>query len=640
MWKLYQKMKKSKLGNGKAGMIILSVFATIWFLFRVIPKPSRATYPCMRAAAPVMSGLVIYLLSVIGGNVAYARFKQNWLKSNYSLSFVFLVLFLGSAFVFFAYSPNFSFSNTKKTYAFTDEVNTPIGTAIGYYPGRVVWVYDPDATDETCNNVKGDYWYQNTDKAVVQKMMNDAILNLTDAETIQDGWDKLFRDFNIRHDKGKTGYKPGEKIVIKINTTNTSETQYEYGARMDATPEVLLAVLSQLIGNVGVKQEDIVVGDPYRFFANPLWNLCHSAFPDVHYIDGYGKNGREQTRVSDVEALVFSDKIYKSRLPEDYMDAAYLINIPCMKSHSSAGISLTAKNHQGSVLASDQDANSQSASHLHYDYPDSDHDAMNQYRHLVDYMGHEKLGGNTVLFIVDAIWSGTDWNGAVEKWGMAPFNGDYTSSLFLSQDGVAIESVCYDFLYNEYLLNDHYNAYGSLADYPLWPAALDYIHQAASSAYWPKDIQYDPEDDGTIIGSLGVTEHWNNATSKQYSVNLSGSVGGIQLISVPASLVAGVRVNYDPVPVHFSGTSAEAINKAVFKVYPNPFTDHLTLEIPASARQSILVEIYNSTSVCVFSQRVVCQKVIRIDGLENLKNGLYILKIQAGNELYRKTISK
>lgn len=638
--KVYDWLKKSRLSSYKIGFILISVIGTIWFLVRVIPKPTRATYPCMRAVAPFMSAFVIYLLSIGGASAAWIKFKQQWVKSNYLYSFGFLVLFFSAVVLFFANNPEFSFSNTKKSYTTTFKINTPIGTAIGYYPGRVVWAYNPDATDETCKNVNGDYWYQNTDKAVVQKMMDDAILSLTDSENNKEGWDKIFRNFNVRHGKGKTGYQPGEKIVIKINTTNTSETQYEYGARMDATPEVLLAVLNQLINDVGVAQEDIVAGDPYRVFANPLWNLCHAAFPGVRYIDGYGKNGREQTRVSDTESLVFSDKEFKSRLPEDYMDAAYMINIPCMKSHGSAGISLTAKNHQGSILGSEQKANSQSASHMHYDFPDADHEAMNQYRHLVDYMGHEKLGGNTVLFIVDAIWSGTDWNGAVEKWGMAPFNGDYTSSLFLSQDGVAIESVCYDFLYNEYLSTDHYNAYNSQADYPLWPAAGDFILQAASSDYWPDDIQYDPEDDGTIIGSLGVTEHWNNTTLKQYSVNLSGEVGGIQLVSVPATLVDGAKVNYDPKPLHFGGTSAESINKMRLRVYPNPFTDHLSIELPVSSGQNVLAEIYNSASVCVYSNRINAGGVLRIDGLAKLKNGIYILKIQTGKEIYTTTISK
>jgi len=39
--------------------IVISVLATIWFLIRVIPKPSRAAYPCMQVVAPVMSGFVI-----------------------------------------------------------------------------------------------------------------------------------------------------------------------------------------------------------------------------------------------------------------------------------------------------------------------------------------------------------------------------------------------------------------------------------------------------------------------------------------------------------------------------------------------------------------------------------------------------
>lgn len=640
MREFYFKLKERKWRSPKTGFIIISIAATIWFLFRVIPKPTRATYPCMRAAAPFMSGLVIYLLSLGGGSAAYIHFKKNWIRSNYLISFGFLTLFMCSIFLFIGYNSNFSFSNTKKTVAFTGQANTPIGTPIGYFPGRVVWAYNPDATNENCKNVKNDYWFQNTNKDVVQKMMDDAILNLTDSKTTSEGWDKLFRNFNIRHNKGKTGYQSGEKIVIKINTTNTSDTQYEYGARMDATPEVLYAVLKQLITDVGVSQEDIVAGDPYRIFANPLWDLCHTAFPNVHYIDGYGKNGREQTKISSTESLVFSDNEYKSRLPLDYMDAAYMINMPCMKSHGSAGISLTAKNHQGSVLGSDQKANSQSASHLHYCFPDADHDAMNQYRHLVDYMGHEKLGGNTILFVVDAIWSGTDWSGAVEKWGMPPFNNDFTSSLFLSQDGVAIESVCYDFLYREYSEFDHYNTGNVNCNFPLWPAARDYIQQAASSTYWPTNIQYDPEGDGTKMESLGVTEHWSDASMKQYSVNLSGEIGGIQLISVPAGLVVTETVKYDPKPLHFVDTSVELSKDVKLRVYPNPFTDRFSVELPAPANQKVFVEIYDSASKTVYSDQLSSANIISINGLSNLKSGFYFLKISAGSKLYTATISK
>jgi len=640
MKKLYYRLKDSKLSSSKIGFIIISIVATLWFLIRVLPKPSRANYPCMRAAAPFMSGLVVYLISLFGGRFAFLRFKKSWSNANYKVAIGFLFLSLSTFIFFLGYNSNLTFALNKNSVKVSDPANTPIGTAIGYYPGRVVWAHDSNATNQNMKNIAGDYWFQNTKVDVVNKMLDDAVMSLTNSTKVNESWDKLFRDFNIRHEKGKIGYQPGEKIVIKINTTNTSETQYNYGARMDATPEVLYAVLRQLIVEVGVKEEDIYAGDPYRCFANPLWNLCHTAFPNVHYIDGYGKFGREQTKISDVESLVFSDKQFKSRLPQAYMDAAYMINIPTMKSHSSGGISLTAKNHQGSVLASDQTADSQSASFLHYDFPDNDHDTMGRYRHLVDYMGHEKLGGNTVLFLVDAIWSGTDWSGAVEKWGMAPFNNGYTSSLFLSQDGVAIESVCYDFLYSEYSKYTHRNTGNVVCDFPLWPAVQDYILQAASSAYWPKGIQYDPEDDGTILKSLGVHEHWNNETDKEYSDNLTGISGGIHLVSVPSSLVQTKAVDYDPIPSHFDNTSIPTIEKSKLRIYPNPFKESFSVNLPKENNQLVKVEIYDRAAKCVYSNQFDASDILKVDNLDRLTSGIYIVKIIANHKTYTATVSK
>ena len=68
---LYFKEKIEKEEFSSRGMRIflfwgLGLFSTIWFLVRVIPKPSRANYPCMQTAAPLMSAFVMYLLSFTG----------------------------------------------------------------------------------------------------------------------------------------------------------------------------------------------------------------------------------------------------------------------------------------------------------------------------------------------------------------------------------------------------------------------------------------------------------------------------------------------------------------------------------------------------------------------------------------------
>ena len=54
----------------------LGLFSTIWFLVRVIPKPSRASYPCMQTAAPLMSAFVMYLLSFTGVWVSLRQLRE------------------------------------------------------------------------------------------------------------------------------------------------------------------------------------------------------------------------------------------------------------------------------------------------------------------------------------------------------------------------------------------------------------------------------------------------------------------------------------------------------------------------------------------------------------------------------------
>jgi hypothetical protein len=146
------------------------------------------------------------------------------------------------------------------------------------------------------------------------------------------------------------------------------------------------------------------------------------------------------------------------------------------------------------------------------------------YRVQVDLMGHKWLGDKNLFYLMDALYAGPESVDPPTKWKMAPFNNDWTSSLFLSQDPVAIESVGYDFLRSEYTQDTPYS-------WVQMQGVDDYLHQAADRAAWPPGIVYDPENDGTPIGSLGVHEHWNNAQDKKYSRNL-GTGTGIELVRV------------------------------------------------------------------------------------------------------------
>lgn len=616
----YKRLRSWRIPS-RIAFIVVGLLSTIWFLIRVIPKPSRATYPCIRTTAPFMSAFVIYLLSISASVFAFRRFRARIISSRYISAVGFFIVAVFSVFISGMVN-NRSANAIQLVEKSSFTANDPMGIAKGIHPGRVVWVWDPDATDETCTNTSGDYWFDNTDGGVVENMLSYGIMSLAGESTLSDAWDALFRHFNSNHEKGDVGYTAGEKIFVKINITNSccsvndsyvKTTDFE---RMDATPELALALLKQLIEVVGVEQSDIYFGDPFRKFQNLYWNTCHPVYPDVNYCDGHGNLDRYKITPTSEDLMKFSDGKLDYRIPQEYVDAAYFINMPCLKSHDSGGITLSAKNHQGSILQDGAIPKDQYAIDMHYALPD--HDASeggsHRYRHLVDYIGHEHLGGKTVLAIIDGIWAGKSWEGWVEKWQMTPFNNDYPSSLILSQDLVAIESVGFDFLLEEYENKD------ASEQYPYMAGTADYIFQAADPANWPEGISYDPEGDGTLLGSLGVYEHWNNATDKQYSRNL-GTGDGIELVQE-------LQPQYNTIKQ----------NKQVFTgnvhSYPNPASDQIFLEYYLSSPGITSIDVFSINGMKIENLRtqdefIGSQQLVW--NVNHLTPGSYIFRITHKN---------
>lgn len=589
--------KTFKRNSGLFLFLFTGIVSTIWFLVRVIPKPSRATYPCMRAAAPFMSGFVIYLTGITGAFLGFRKVKEYYRKSSYKMAALFSVMALVAVFMtVIAYTPHLKAVSIKT--AVPEAPNTPMGTPKGYWPGRVAWVMDKNATSD----YESDTWYTYTDLNTVRQMLANGIRNYADTANTAIAWDCLFKYFNKNHNKKWVGYKSGEKIVVKLNHTNLGSGGHQFDTRMDATPEMVYALLEELIDTVGVAQTDITIGDPYRGFPDPTYTMCHDKYPSVHYIEGKASEGREEPLLSAGDVFFTSDTTehaFQSRLPQVYLDASYMINMPCFKSHGSAGITLCAKNHQGSVIGPHQTSENQSMGpYLHYDLPGEGDTTitrqMGVYRHLVDFMGHSKLGGNTLIYIVDGIWGGRDWQGWIDKFGMAPFGDDYPNSIFISQDAVAIESVVFDFMYNEYAnFPDAHLDNGDVTGFPLMGGVQDYIHQAADPKNWPKGIQYDPDhaDHSQPIKSLGVHEHWNDAVKKQYSVNLTGNKGGIELVTFPSSLVNSVPLNYTHEEAIETGIK-EHIGQHGFKLSPNPATNYVTVSYTLDQYSKVVVDLY------------------------------------------------
>ncbi len=528
--------------------LVAGLLSLIWFLVRVIPKPSRASYPCMRVAAPFASSFVVWILGLAGSVIAFRKARERIRESRFVLAAACLCVgvLAASLALLGARIPSASAWLTSVVSSTEpDASNDPIGVANGLNPGRVVWVYDPDATNWEGPGAGDGHWWEpgHTDQAVVDSMISRSIRWLAGKPTEGLAWEALFRHFNRVHSKGNAGYASGEKIAIKINLTTVNiingsvdPDTYEkigYLNGADTSSQMVLALLRQLVNVVGVAQADIAVGDTLACFPNQWHDYLAVEFPDVRYFDYIGDFGRTRVEHSEVPLYFSTPDATGAKtdyLPVSFADADYVINFAVLKGHSS-GVTLCGKNPYGSLIRNPmgwERGVREDYYDLHLSLPNEMWSpGRGHYRAIVDLMGHEDLGGKTVLYLLDGLYGGYYAEGTPYKWNTSPFNGDWPSSLFVSQDPVAIDSVAYDFLLEEW---PDVVSGGAGAPDSLLGGAQDYIHEAALAYDPPSGTFYDPEGDGTRLASLGVHEHWNNSTDKQYTRNL-GTGSGIELIT-------------------------------------------------------------------------------------------------------------
>ncbi len=396
----------------------------------------------------------------------------------------------------------------------------PYGTGIGAMPGRVVWAYDPDSVDWDGNG----YWWESRhfDESIILSMVNDSIASLGGKDTARDGWAALFTANNSARGRND-GYVAGEKIAIKANINGSAvydddtsgETKMSY-----TNPMLLKALLSSLVKEAGVAPGDITVYDVSRLFPDYMAEMCtEGELKGVRFVN-------RDTGVADESAPIvwshsFSGKV--NYLPTCVTEATYMINLANLKGHS-YGITLCGKNHFGSFINGNTMRPPEGAN-LHQWLTRNE---MGIYSPLVDLMANADLGDKTVLYMLDALIcapsEGASITGDNSRWQQAPFNGDYTSSVFVSQDPVAIDSVGADFLMNEPTVTDNNGALRGD------PTVENYLHESGLVGNAPSGTIY-TDSQGHTVTNLGVHEHWSSSTEKLYSRNL-GKSEGIELIQI------------------------------------------------------------------------------------------------------------
>ena len=450
-------------------------------------------------------------------------------------------------------SKNISAAEIATRYGFEPkERNVPLGIGRGIFPGRVVWAHDPKAAHWSGHiESTTDQWWMDasTDQKRVDAMLSATLRQLTGAPTDDAAWKKIFDYYNHRvRNLENRGYQPGEIVAVKVNLNNSSAEGP--GNVVNVSPQVALAMVRQLVNHAHVAPAYIVVYDAQRNIYPGLLTKIWTEFKDVRFVQhdapdpalqrnsSYGgTHGLEQAHW--VEGVSYSANTYQDAklIPQQVKDATYLVNLALVKAHSypyaaaeggdegQTGITMTGKNHFGSIKGTPE---------LHFAINTNQGATAHAYSPIVDLAASPNLGAKTILYVLDGLYCARRHQSYPVHFPNAPFNNrvepyantDWPSSILASLDGVALDSVGLDILLSQTKNNLDANNHPRIM---IRENADDYLQEEALADHAPSGTAY--RQNGAPVSSLGVTEHWDNDLSRQYSRNKDSKAGkGIELI--------------------------------------------------------------------------------------------------------------
>jgi hypothetical protein len=329
---------------------------------------------------------------------------------------------------------------------------------------RVVHTYSPRAA--TWDFSTG-WWGDYVDQGLVTEMVTRGLLELTGQSSLADAWKALIPN-----------YVSGERVAIKVNFNNTRFVT-DGDNQIDACIEPVNAVIAGLI-EIGVAQSDICVYDAIR--AIPARFAAGCDYPGVHFSGDSSSNpqGFSSTEKVAFETPSGGPALADQRISNVLANADYLINMPIMKKHCCAWVSLSFKNHFGSIA---------DCADLHgYTFP-YEEEYTSTYSPLVDIYRNPHFGAKTVLTIGDGLYGSRESQDSVPApW--TTFDNASPRSLFFSLDPVAIDSVMYDFLQAEAGVQNHGDDYLALAANAVLGVFEHRAPGATSREEWYSQIDY------------------------------------------------------------------------------------------------------------------------------------------------------
>ncbi len=297
----------------------------------------------------------------------------------------------------------------------------PPGVIGAKFPGRVVQVHHNDVHNWNYSDLN---YYDFVDQQVTDDMFDQGMMSLTGERNIVDAWKALI-----------PSYQAGQVVAIKVSFNNSYDDVGSIEA-IDGIIEPVNAIIRGLIG-IGVSPSSIVVYDSSRWIPKRFSDRCIN--PEVIFRHkNHDPWGKDSTPVTFKPP---GKNEFTQQLSKEVAQANYLINVPVLKVHGMAKISLAMKNHYGSI---------ERPNDLHQWSSLGSPDFSTDYNPIVEINNHPEIREKTILTVGDSLFAAfhnTSQNSFPQRW--VTFNQQTPKSLFFATDPVAIDCVMGDLLHIE-----------------------------------------------------------------------------------------------------------------------------------------------------------------------------------------------
>jgi hypothetical protein len=304
----------------------------------------------------------------------------------------------------------------------------------GIHP-RVVHVRNANATSWDFGNA---YYGHYVNQAAVNAMVARGVTSLTGTSSPAEAWRRLVPN-----------YAPGKSIAIKVNFNNCRSCNTD-----DLAIDPLIHPINAIVEGLSQAYSTFRSSDIWVYDASGQGDFAPRQIP-TRFIQGCEYRGVRffDTSCNEKAGYTSTDPSAvvtwhnpasiptppRVQVTDVLVDATYLINIPIVKRHRGTGVTLSLKNHFGSI---------EHCQPLHdwvYQAPYGKYHGGASYNPMVDVYRNTHIAGKTVLVIGDALFGNwEDNNTKARPWRV--FGNAAPNSLVFATDSVAAECVMCDML--------------------------------------------------------------------------------------------------------------------------------------------------------------------------------------------------